>query len=252
MTVTIAATSSLRLADMVIPDHLGRDLRRAEEFIQLAVLASQEVLSAAEIDGQRTGIYLGTAFGPMECNFSVLDDLVMDELISPTFFSHSVFNAASGYISRICKIYGPALTVTSYGWPFFTALQTAWQAITEESISHALVLQIETYSSLLHDARTAMLPDASAQWPAGATAWLLSRQGPCLLDNVTILEIPCPPEARLARQETWQPNSTCHPLAAVEELSALIARNVPPQKWQTTAAYGEVKVSFSKNEHQHD
>lgn len=249
MTVAVLATSSLRLADMVIPDHLARDLRRAEEFIQLAVVVSQQALAAApQVDGHRTGIYLGTAFGPMECNFSVLDDLVMKEPISPTLFSHSVFNAASGYIARISKIYGPALTMTSYGWPFFRALQSAWQAIKERSLDHALVLQVETYSTLLHHARTAMLPGTSCPWPAGATAWLLSHNGPCLLDYISVLEEPCAPEARLARQETWQQTEACHPLAAAEELTALIARHHFPQKWQAEAAYGTVELKLSQGE----
>lgn len=242
MTVAVVATSCLGLADMVIPDHLSRDLRRAEEFIQLAVIASQQVLAkAAAVDGNRTGIYLGTAFGPMSCNLAVLDDLVTAEPISPTLFSHSVFNAAAGYIARIAKIYGPALTLTSYGWPFFTALQAAWQAIKDGSVDHALVLQVETYSALLSDARSAMVPATTSLWPAGATAWLLGHHGPCRLDHIAVIEEPCQAEARLAGEAG-------HPLAAAEELTALVASPTLPQIWQRNADYGRVELGLTWGE----
>ncbi len=249
MTVAVMATSSLRLADMVIPDHLSRDLRRAEEFIQLAVLAAQQALAAAPgVDGQRTGIYLGTAFGPMQCNLDVLHDLVMAEPISPTLFSHSVFNAAAGYISRICQIYGPALTLNSYGWPFFCALQSGWDAITDHSLDQALVLQVETYSSLLDETRTALLPNPAPTWPAGVAAWLLGRQGSCRLDHITVIEEPCRPEARLARYESSADDDGCHPLAAVEELTGLIKSGQITQTWQREADYGRVELRFSQGE----
>jgi hypothetical protein len=247
MTVAVVATSTLHLADLVIPEHLHRDLRRAEEFIKLAVLASYQVThTVPAVNGLRTGIYLGTSFGPMECNFSVLNDLVMAEPISPTLFSHSVFNAASGYIARICKIYGPALTLTSYGWPFFVALQAAWQAIHANNLDHALVLQVETYSSLLNDARSAMLPSPAPSWPAGVTAWLLGRNGPCHLDHILVAEKPCFPEARLSRRETNLKTEDHHPMAAVEELTTLIANRNFPQIWRQEAAYGRVELRLTR------
>ncbi len=248
MTVAVVATSSLRLADMIIPADLSRELRRSEEFIQLAVLASQQVLAAAPVDGERTGIYLGTAFGPMQCNLAVLDDLVMGEPISPTLFSHSVFNAASGYIARICKIYGPALTMTSFGWPFFVALQTAGQAIRETNLDHALVLQVETYSPLLTDARTAMLEGPAPPWPAGATAWLLGKKGPCRLEYIAVTEQPCAPEAQLEHRETQVKAEESHPLAAIEELTSLINSDNFPATWQNSGAYGRVELHFSRGE----
>ncbi len=249
MTVSVVATSSLRLNDMVIPDHLGRDLRRADQFIQLAVLGACQVLAAAPpINGQRTGIYLGTAFGPMPCNLAVLDDLVMSEPISPTLFSHSVFNAASGYISRICKIYGPALTLTSFGSPFFRALESGWLAIKDKSLDHALILQVETYSTLLDDARTAILPGTPPSWPTGATAWLLGKKGSCHIDHISVSEEPCSPEARLAWRETKDDHEMTHPLAAGEELSTLIASGTFPQDWQSSSTFGKVALKFSAGE----
>lgn len=242
MTVSVVAASALRLTDLIIPDHLSRELRRSDDFIQLAVLASQQVLAAAPVDGERTGIYLGTAFGPMPCNLAVLDDLVMDDPISPTLFSHSVFNAASGYIARICKIYGPALTLTSFGWPFFIALQAAWQAIQDARLDHALVLQVETYSTLLTDARTAMLPSSPPSlWPAGATAWLLGKEGPCRIEHISVAEEPCSPEARLKETNN-------HPLAAGEELTTLINRQDLPHIWQRAGAYGRVELKLTEGE----
>lgn len=241
MTLAVVAASSLRLVDLIIPDHLSRELRRAEEFIQLAVLTSQQVLATAPVAGQRTGIFLGTAFGPMQCNLSVLEDLVIGEPISPTLFSHSVFNAASGYIARIHKIYGPALTLTSYGWPFFLALQAAWLAIKDGSVDQALVLQVETYSPLLRDAITAMEQSSSLPWPAGATAWLVAKEGPCRLGQISVREEPCSPEERLKAENP-------HPLAASEELTTLIKGQNLPESWQMSTTYGMVELKFSRGE----
>ncbi len=39
----------------------------------------------------------------------VLDQVVNREQTSPTLFSHSVFNAASGYVARIFQLHGCAL-----------------------------------------------------------------------------------------------------------------------------------------------
>lgn len=246
MSVAIIATTTLRLTELVIPGHLQPELRRTEEFIQLAVVAAHRLLEGGPaITATRTGIYLGTAFGPMAGNLRVLDDLVMAEPLSPTLFSHSVFNAAAGYLARSCRIHGPALTLTSPGHPFFMALQAARHAILEGSIDHGLVLQVETYSPLLADARRAMLPGPVTPWPAGVVAWLLGRQGICGLGPVLVEEVACPAEARLAGGDTVDAG---HPLAAAEALSLLVATPVPPRCWQQETATGRVVLHLNNGQ----
>jgi hypothetical protein len=244
MSVAIIATTTLRLTDLVIADHLQPELRRTEEFIQLAVVAARQLLeNGPAIQAARTGIYLGTAFGPMAGNLRVLDDLVMGEPLSPTLFSHSVFNAAAGYIARSCHIHGPALTLTTPGWPFFAALQAARHAILAGTIDHGLVLQVETYSPLLADARRAMLAGPVPPWPAGAVAWLLGgRQGICNLGALLVEENDCPAEARLAPGHSAEAG---HPLAAAEALSRLVGAPGPPRCWRQENARGKVELELT-------
>ncbi|PLX50957.1 MAG: hypothetical protein C0613_02700 [Desulfobulbaceae bacterium] len=267
MSIAIQAITSLRQTYLRIPTHMAGELRRAEEFIQLAVMAAEHCLAPIrELDGGRTGIYLGTAFGPMRTNFAVLADLIHQQPISPTLFSHSVFNAVCGYIARRHHIYGPNLTLTSYAWPFFRALESAWLALQDQVIDHAVVLQAETYAPLLSDARHAMQPQECCHWPAGAVVWLLGRHGSCRLKEIDIEEIPCPAEARLQRRESITipagsarqtiagPESTSfrqevhHPLAAAESLSTRLQNNDLPSSWQVKADYGRVTMTFRHQE----
>lgn len=263
MSIAIQAISSLRQTNLRIPSHMAGELRRAEEFIQLAVMAAEQCLAPiAELDGRRTGIYLGTAFGPMSTNFAVLADLIHQQPISPTLFSHSVFNAVCGYIARRHHIYGPNLTLTSYAWPFFRALESAWLALQDQVIDHAVVIQAETYAPLLSDARRALQPQDYRHWPAAAVVWLLGRHGSCRLKEIGVEEIPCPAEARLQRRETittpagpgHQPvpdkgsasfrQEAHHPLAAVESLSSRLQGNDVPCSWQVKADYGRVAITL--------
>ena len=122
------------------------------------------------------GLVLGTAFGPMQTNFDVLDQVVQQEQTSPTLFSHSVFNAAAGYLSRIFRLQGSAITVTDFAFPFFQALQQGSIAVASGRLDSCLILQVETYSDILADARTRIIGSDAAPWQAGAVAWLLTRE----------------------------------------------------------------------------
>ncbi|MCJ7818917.1 MAG: hypothetical protein MUP25_03745 [Syntrophales bacterium] len=116
--VTVTAACSLLLEGFEAPESLGQQLRRADDFISLAVVCSQMVLKnspAKNLPADQTGIFIGTAYGPLETNFSSLASLIDDGegQISPTLFSHSVYNAAAGYVARLLDIHGPALTITT-------------------------------------------------------------------------------------------------------------------------------------------
>jgi len=135
MTNQVAITAALRLTmDHEVPPQLTRELRRADDFIRLAVVGGFKSLAEApvrELAPEVRGVFIGTAFGPLETNFQSLGSLINDGegQISPTLFSHSVYNAAAGYTARLLDFRGPALTVTDYGWPFLIALEEARLAV---------------------------------------------------------------------------------------------------------------------------
>jgi len=179
MKVSVRAVSGYYLQDLRIPEELGRYLRRADTFIQLAVVAAFQTFLAVDEGFQDThgdcGLILGTTFGTMETNFEVLDQIVAGQQASPILFSHSVFNAAVGYMATIFKIRGCALTVTDFSFPFFRALQEASLALQSGTIARCLVLQVETYSTLLQDARKTHNVDKNP-WIPGAVCWLLEAE----------------------------------------------------------------------------
>ncbi|WP_163335664.1 beta-ketoacyl synthase N-terminal-like domain-containing protein [Desulfopila sp. IMCC35008] len=178
MSVLITGSFVADSSSIEIPEPLFRQLRRADEFIRLGVVAAYNVLQqngGLRADGERTGLFLGTAFGPMQTNFDVLDQVVENEPVSPTLFSHSVFNAAAGYIASVLGIHGCAITLTDFGFPFFSALEQGMVAIESGHLDSCLILQVETYSDLLLDAKKAMVP-AGEEWFPGAVCWLLEKE----------------------------------------------------------------------------
>ncbi|WP_419175754.1 beta-ketoacyl synthase N-terminal-like domain-containing protein [Desulfosediminicola sp.] len=175
MTVRVAEVFVSNLDELTVPVELSRQLRRADDFIRLAVVAGHNVLqqaAATEGNKERIGLFLGSAFGPMQTNFDVLDQVVSDQPVSPILFSHSVFNGAAGYLASVFGIKGCALTMTDFNVPFIRSLEQGIQAIEGGSLDCCLVLQIETYSRLLHDARKTHCPE-DAEWQPGVVCWLL-------------------------------------------------------------------------------
>lgn len=192
--VLSSAYQCLREALIMVPELAGT-MRRADDFIRLAVVAAHQVLGVG-MAGQQgepttTGLVLGSSFGTMQTNFDVLDFIVAGEQCSPTLFSHSVFNAAAGYIGASLNIQGSAMTVTDFSFPFFRALQQAMLAIAGGQLDRCLVLQVETYSQLLEDAHQQHQNNAPP-WPKGVVCWLLEKSsgsvvGPCL-EKVSIMD----------------------------------------------------------------
>lgn len=122
MSVYVNLVSYSDLKDNVVPAELSRGLRRADDYIRLAVAAAARVVAK---DGKgeeerldRCGLVLGSCFSTMQTNFEVLDDVVSGEQTSPTLFSHSVFNAAAGYIASTLQITGAALAIIDFTFPF--------------------------------------------------------------------------------------------------------------------------------------
>ena len=180
---TILATASVTLGDTeLLPSQTQRQLRRADDFIRLAVAAAHQVLSIASrpvVIPEQTALFLGSCFGPMQCNFEVIDNLAESEVVSPLLFSHSVFNAAAGYVTRIFQIQGGSWTTTSFGSPLFSCLENACACIRRGLYRQVLVLQVESFSELLHDAKQQFLKKHDRTWPAGAVAFLLIQDKDC-------------------------------------------------------------------------
>ncbi|MGB3223341.1 MAG: beta-ketoacyl synthase chain length factor [Desulforhopalus sp.] len=179
MSVHLSELYQTRLQGMTTPPELSRKLRRADDFIRLAVVAGFQALQTenekiSESPGSM-GLILGSAFGTMQTNFEVLDTVVSGEQTSPTLFSHSVFNAAAGYMASVFNIQGCALTITDFSFPFFRALREGWLAISSGRLDRCLVLQVETYSSLLQDARGKHAFQVQ-EWQPGGVCWLLEKR----------------------------------------------------------------------------
>ncbi len=241
------------------PQVLSRDLRRADDFIRLAVCAAWSALDGgARRDPQRTGIFVGTGYGPLATNFSSLGTLIDDGegQISPTLFSHSVYNVAAGYVARLLDILGPSLTVTTYGWPFLMALRQGRDAILGGMVDQAVVLAVEVYSDLLLDAYCREFGVSQAPLVPGGAAWLLTRDGggPFLCE-IEVEEIPCPPALCLTRaDESWQgeglvPVEGRHPFAHVEALTRGVGE-LPAGggEWNLSAAFGRARLEVRPGE----
>ncbi len=164
-----------REEDINLAPAIQRTLRRSDAFIRLAVAAATEVLQGES--GADIGLILCSAYGPMETNFDVLQMVVDGEAVSPALFSHSVFNAAAGYIASVCSLQGGLFTITDFDLPFFRGLQQGWLLVESGLMRRCLVLQVETYSRLLADA----VADNGGRepWPPMAVCWSLEAGDGC-------------------------------------------------------------------------
>jgi hypothetical protein len=261
--VAITAACNPTMADEV-PAALVRELRRADDFIRLAAVGGHAALAAApvrDLAPTAKGLFLGTAFGPLETNFQSLGSLINDGegQISPTLFSHSVYNAAAGYVARLLDFRGPALTVTDYGYPFLIALEEARLAVASGRVERALVLGVETYSELLADAYRRSFVGGEVPWHKGAVAWILDgaeREGAglALLTGVEVEGESCATGDYLTRRdEICQYAGTelippRHALAAVESLTALIKAPLGPDRgerqWLCRASFGRARLKL--------
>ena len=198
-----------------VPATFKKALRRTDELTNLAVIAAAQALAQARSTQpapEEVGIFLGTAFGPLETNFRFLDTLLDDGegQASPTLFSHSVYNTAAGYISRLMDLRGPALTLTSFTWPFLAALDTAWQFMARKKVRRALVVAVEARCALLEDVLKQLEKfDTPGFGKGAAVACVLdpgeyALTGHPVLRDLEICERPCDPEILLTRNgETW-------------------------------------------------
>lgn len=259
MKPVVMAAVHVDLSSMDIPKMFTTGLRRADDFIRLAVAAAHKTIvrceERQELAGE-SGLFLGTAYGPMQTNFDVLALIIDEEQTSPTLFSHSVFNSAAGYVARLFNIQGSGQTLTDFSWPFFQALAHGCAAIRSGRLNRCLVLQVETYSDLLADARI-RTGKGYVSWSAGAVAWLLEGQHVdatknCAVEAITVDSHHAPPESYLHREEQLyfgQEKLTCtDPLAAAEAITNLMQKNQDSRKisCRITARYGAVTLTLRR------
>jgi hypothetical protein len=185
-----------------LPPKLARSLRRADGLTKNVVCAAAAAFQDAKriaVKSEKIGIFFGTSLGPLETNFRFLDTLLEDGegLASPTLFSHSVHNAAPGYLARIFKIYGPSFALTSYAWPFLTALRQAVLSISSGVIARAVVVTGEMGSPLMYNAANRMTDGGDCHRAQGAVAWVIdacpaqNTLPPLIIRNIEIDEQPC-------------------------------------------------------------
>lgn len=255
MKVGLAGMYQRRLQELELPPELIRKLRRADDFIRLAVVAASALLRpeilAEDKSLENCGLILGTAYGTMQTNFEVLDAVVFGQQSSPTLFSHSVFNAAAGYVASIFNLQGCALTITDFSFSFFRALQEGFLALHSGRLDRCLVLQVETYSQLLQDARTRHLAEAG-EWQPGVVCWLLDKNNRCgrVLQCPHILENVPEPFDYLQFSEQLQVNgqtrTVTDPLGSAMALCEMVQQHAEANELDcmVQGPWGQVGLQF--------
>lgn len=258
MSIGISSVYQKKLQSLETPAELVRNLRRADDFIKLAVVAAFEILHSTNIepdeDRDNFGLILGSSYGTMQTNFDVLDFVVSNQPSSPTLFSHSVFNAAAGYTAAVHNLRGCALTVTDFVFPFFRALREGCLALQSGRLSRCFVFQVETYSELLHDARKNEL-SSSEKWQPGVVCWLLEKTEDRktmvgAIDHIEIVDRSYAPLDTLSFVERVFINEnqqdSADPLATAQLITKAISSGnvVADSKIQVVGPWGEVRILF--------
>lgn len=270
MTVFATAFFASRLQQLEVAGDLAGKLRRADDFIRLAVVSAFHVLGEckgreAESGGENglseCGIVLATGFGTMQTNFDVLEQVVSGQQPSPTLFSHSVFNSGAGYLSSIFSICGPAVTLTDFTFSFYRALQEGFMAIRSGRLRKCLVLQVETYSDLLQDRRLFHAGGGKKKsvWEPGVICWLLEANRPTAnhfihpvvaIEGITISDRSCEADSLLRFEEVvdtgTQSRIVYDPLASPMVIDEILRDIHKGGEFSCTVRgqWGQVELSF--------
>ncbi len=123
---------------------LSRQLRRADKFTKLSLLAANDAIKDSGIELEKFGdasVILSTGYGPHSTTFSFLDDILEygEKSVSPIKFSHSVHNSAVSYISMNLKINGRCLTITDFNAPFYKSLLSAQSMLGNSQTEYVIV-----------------------------------------------------------------------------------------------------------------
>lgn len=152
------------VAKETLKDPMLLGARRADRFSKMATLAAVDAVKNADVEliPERTGVIVGTAFGPHPTVFSFLDDILEfgDTGVSPTLFSHSVHNAAASYISVALGLAGSATTITTFADPFGQSLLLAQSWLDQGVCDSVLVGGVEECGTVMEYIVSQKLPIA--------------------------------------------------------------------------------------------
>jgi 3-oxoacyl-[acyl-carrier-protein] synthase II len=134
------------VADDMLRDRavLG-NLRRADRFSKLSVLAASDAISDSGIEiargGHDLGILLASGLGSHATAFRFLDEMLTygEAATSPTLFSQSVQNAAASHVALHLGSHGPTMTLTQFHLSFHQGLLLASAWLQEGRCSRVLV-----------------------------------------------------------------------------------------------------------------
>jgi len=176
---------SLHVDDELLKDPvLSKQLRRADRFTRMAVLAASDAwnqasASLADVPRERVGLIVSSGFGPHGRGFKFLDGLLDcgDEAALPTDFSHSVHGAPAAYITEILGLRGPSLSVTDFIAGFEHAVQLAQCWLAEGACDRVLVGAVEELGPVLRHCAGRMLAGTDALPGEGAVFFMLGRGG---------------------------------------------------------------------------
>lgn len=252
MRVKICSWNSIDPASLVIPDQFSRSLRRADEYIRVGVAAGHAALESVNMsqDTDSIGMVVSSGFGPLETNFEILDQLVLEQPTSPTLFSHSVFNAAAGYMATTLGLQGPALTITELEAPFFRALEQANLLMVSGLVDSCLVLQIETYDELLQDVRGKQGKNIET-WKPGAVCWYLGKidDGIELTDLDVRYELKKKDDYLRYREQLiveGKSEETGHPMGGIVTLTDMLAEFEGEVRVRVENPYGVVRLGLNR------
>jgi 3-oxoacyl-(acyl-carrier-protein) synthase len=187
----------LRVSDDLLTNPAtNAQLRRADRFTRMAVLAASDAWNAANVSGippERIGLIVSSGFGPHCRGFRFLDGILDagDTAASPTDFSHSVHGAASAYISRMLDIRGPALALTDFEIGFEEAVRVAQCWLNENACDRVLIGAVEELGAVYLDCAARML-DGSVSPGEGAMFLVL---GPANIPGLARLDATASPAA---------------------------------------------------------
>ena len=151
------ASGPRRVVDEMLSDpSMSRNLRRADRFTRMAVMAASDAWQRARkgLEGvapERVGIILSSGLGPHCRGFKFLDGMLDegDSAASPTDFSHSVHGAACAYITALLDVRGPSLTLTDFEEGFEQAVLLAQTWIAQGACDRVLLGAVEELGDVM-------------------------------------------------------------------------------------------------------
>jgi hypothetical protein len=176
-----AAAQAFRVSDEMLTDaSLSRNLRRADRFTRMAVMAAVDAWKAAgpacaDVPVERVGMILSSGLGPHCRGFKFLDGLIDagDSAASPTDFSHSVHGAACAYISGLLGVRGPSLTMTDFEIGFEEAVRLAQCWLGEGACDRVLIGAVEEIGEVLLYCAARMLDETQRIVPGEGAMFMV-------------------------------------------------------------------------------